>query len=170
MKSEEIEILIQKIVEEVIKRLDIKDTSTNTLCAMLLGDEKNLPEAIFEKITNYLVLSQEISLADMLLVANLTLGQLSALANLQENDEETKTILQALLKKKSVFILSTSFSLKELRSATRFGIWREIGEMMKKLESYGVHFIHSDEEFEKFLYQEELRKKRKHSIARRGSK
>lgn len=160
MTTEQIEQLVQKVVDEVMKKIQSTEHRHETLVALSLGEQQKIPKNVLEMLQTTLVFSEEIDSSDLLLVAELSVVQLSALANLQAIDLVTQSIVEGLFKKKSVFVFSTNVSIKELRQQTRFGLWRQFNEVIEKLESFGIYLIQSEEMLNTRLHQESMRKKR----------
>lgn len=165
MNAEKIEQLVQKVVDEVMRKIQLDERRSKSLVAISLGEQEKIPNNFFETLQSTLTFAEELEASDLILVTELSFEQLTALSNLQAIDKLTQVMIEGLFKKQSILVLSTNMSLEVLRKQTRYGVWKQLNETIQKLESFGIYFIQSEEMLNTLLQQENLRKKRQSTTA-----
>lgn len=157
MKINEIESIIQKVTQEILKKVSFPDESSSIPIALLrqIGE---YPKAVIEILsTKANWVRTDDSTASALLINSLSLQQLAAVANLQTIDRTTKIIQQFLLKGKPVWVLASEVDRNKLRKQAKFALLKKYDDICGQAFHFGIDFEFSIEKIDQLIKQQKSR-------------
>lgn len=142
MRSVELEEFIQKITDQVLAELDLKEQSVE-----FNAKRESYPKWAIDKISSSFkcqLNAKQDSDAILLCLSKLTLTDVLAISNLIGIDDTSKRVLDYLYKGLPVWIISNEQNY--ITNNQRYAVRKNISEALNKLEQYGILFIHTEKE------------------------
>lgn len=134
MKVEEIETIIQKVVHKVLVTQEVN----HFFKIGIIPYSMSVPNKIKKQLLNVQWESSEENDCYALMIDSLTFSQISAIANLQQIDYKTDTIINYLLKGKAVFVLQIDTILYQKKQQKKYKLWKKTQELWQQCQDYGV--------------------------------
>jgi ethanolamine utilization protein len=144
MRVTEMEQLIQIITDKIC----LQSTSSQKLLA-LTQEKAAFPPALFRYFKNVSWTTVNNEHASGLVVKNLTIQQISGIANLSVSEALTQDILSFILRGKPVLVLATEAN-QLFKETMKYQLKKTIHECLDKCQRFGLYFYHSERDFEAF--------------------
>lgn len=145
MKVTEIEKIIQKVTEMLMKQLPQADVR------LALAEAKaNYPQTLFSELSTVdWTETNDPADKEGLVVQQLTLSQLASIVQLLPTDQKTASILSFLFAGKPVLVLQTESS-NDFRTM-KYHLKKKINELTEQCQRYGIYFYEQERGYASFL-------------------
>ncbi|WP_137744698.1 hypothetical protein [Robertmurraya siralis] len=133
--------LVDRLYEEIVKKLKNKEEIKTTVCVVSSTEELELEEALKEQYNLvYFAEDMEDSEFERIIIPRLSIKMLANLANGVSSTREEEFILTSLLKGKKVAVLRKGVEYYAYKQSSPAPLYKMYNEYEEKLEKFGISF------------------------------
>lgn len=140
MKVEEIETVIQKVVQRILTQ-EPQESQKPVFTIGVLSCPAQTLEALRESASEVSWRDPMTESCQALLVNQLTLSQIAAIAHLQKTDKITSFVIDYLLAGKKVYVVNPATVVKEKKEQKKYQLFKKVKELWQQCQDYGVVWL-----------------------------